>query len=324
MRPLVTLLMVVLATGVAARGVAAQQVTGVPRVGLLHQTTPDFGKLSGDEFREGMRSLGWIEGSTITIEDRFANGDPAQLAANAAEFAAAKVDVIVAISSARAAREATSTIPIVMTTGDAVGSGLVASLARPGGNVTGFSVMWPDVVAKQLEMLKEAVPRVRKIGVLLQQDSPGHAQLMTERERAAAKLGVSVLPVVVGTAQGLSHRFDEMTAVGVDGYFALNEPRTDEMRADIAALALRHRLPGAAQWRRYAEAGVLLSYGVDLSAIHKRLAVYVDKILKGAKPADLPVEQPTKFELVVNLTTAKALGLTIPQTILARADEVIE
>jgi putative ABC transport system substrate-binding protein len=323
-RRLVTLLAVILAVAAPAREMMAQQVSGVPRVGVLLENSPEQGGRAANEFREGMRSLGWIERSTISIEDRFANGDPVLLSANAAEFAAAKVDVIVAISTARAARQATSAIPIVMTTGDAVGSGLVASLARPGGNVTGFSVMWPDVVAKQLEMLKEAVPRVSKIGVLLRQDSPGHARLMTELEQAAAKLGVSVLPVLVDTAEDLPHRFDEMTAAGADAYFVLNEPRTDAMRDDIAALASRHRLPGAAQWRRYVEAGVLLSYGVDLSAIHKRLAVYVDKILKGAKPADLPIEQPTTFELVLNLKTAQSLGLTIPPALVARVDEVIE
>jgi putative ABC transport system substrate-binding protein len=210
-----------------------------------------------------------------------------------------------------------------MTAGDPVVSGLVASLARPGGNVTGLSAMWPDVVAKQLELFKEAVPRVSKIGVLLPPDSTADAR-MTELERTAPKLGVSVLPVVVRTAQDLPRIFDEMTAAGADAYFPLNEPRTDAMRGDIAALALRRRLPGAAQQRSYVEAGLLLSYGANLDAIHRRLAFFVDKILKGAKPADLPVEQPTTFELVVNLKTAKAIDLTIPPSILARADEVIE
>jgi putative ABC transport system substrate-binding protein len=194
------LLAVILAAGAMYRGVAAQKVSEMPRVGVLLQNSPNR-TTAGVEFREGMRSLGWVEGSTISIEDRFANGDPARLSANAAEFAAAKVDVIVAISTApaRAARQATSTIPIVMTAGHPVVSGLVASLARPGGNVTGLSVMWPDVVAKQLQMLKEAVPRLSKIGVLLQPDLTADAR-MTELERAAPKLGVSVLPVVVGTA----------------------------------------------------------------------------------------------------------------------------
>jgi putative tryptophan/tyrosine transport system substrate-binding protein len=323
------LLAVILVAGFAARGVAAQ-VSGVPHVGLLHWTSSAWAPASG-EFREGMRSLGWIEGSTISIEDRFADGNAARLSANAAEFVAAKFDVIVAIDSApaHAARQATSVIPIVMTSGDPVGLGLVASLARPGGNVTGLSAMWPDLVAKQLQTLKEAAPGVSKIGVLLRQDSPLHAQLMTELDRAAPNLGVSLLPVVVGADRELPLLFDEMTAAGADAYFVLNEPRTDAMRGEITALALRHRLPGAAQTRRYVDPafvdpGVLVSYGVNLSALHRRLAIFVDKILKGAKPADLPVEQPTTFELVVNLKTAIALGLTVPPAILARADEVIE
>ncbi len=324
-RRLAILLAVMLAAGAMCRGVAAQKASEMPRVGVLLQNSPDLTK-AGDEFREGMRSLGWVEGSTVIIDDRFAYGDPARLSANAAGLAA-KVDVIVAISAAPAiaARQATSMIPIVMDSSDPIGLGLVASLARPGGNVTGLSVMWPDLVAKQLQVLKEAVPEIRKIGILRSPDNPAHAQLLIELERAAPTLGVSLLPMLVGTVQDLPGLFDEMTAAGADAYFVLNDPgRTNSWRGDIAALALRHRLPGAAQDHRWVEAGVLLCYGVDLSAIHRRLALYVDKILKGAKPADLPVEQPTTFELVVNLKTARALGLTIPQSILARADEVIE
>jgi putative ABC transport system substrate-binding protein len=325
MSRLVILLAATLAAVLAAGGVAAQQVSGLPRVGLLHQGSPSHSPAAG-EFREGMRSLGWIEGSTIAIEDRFADGDPAQLSANAAEFVAAKVDVIVAFSlaPAQAARRATSAIPIVMVAGDPVGAGLVASLARPGGNVTGQSVMFPDMVGKQFELLKEAVPTVSKVGILLQPDSKGHAQLLTELEHAAATLGAFVLPVALGTAQDLPRRFDEMTAAGADGYFVLAEPRTDATVDDIAGLALHHLLPSMAQRRLYVDAGVLLCYGPNYSAMHRRAAVFVDKILKGARPADLPVEQPTTFELVVNLKTAKALGLTIPPSILARADEVIE
>jgi putative ABC transport system substrate-binding protein len=321
-RPLVTLLAVILAAGAMARGVAAQPVLGMPHVGLLFLGSPER-RTGGDEFREGMRSLGWVEGGTISIEDRFADGDPARLSANAAQFAAAKVDVIVAFGPVvtQAARHATSTIPIV---GATVDVGLVASLARPGGNVTGLTMMMQDVTAKQLQLLKEAVPRASKVGVLVHPDIPGQVQLMTELERAAATLGISVLPAAVNAAQDLPRRFDEMTAAGADAYFVLADPVTNAMRADIAALALLHGLPGAAQVRSYVEAGVLLSYAASLSAAQKRAAVFVDKILKGAKPADLPVEQPTTFELVVNLKTAKALDIEIPPSILARADEVIE
>jgi putative ABC transport system substrate-binding protein len=323
-RLLLVALAAILTTGAAAGGVAEQQLPGVPRVGVLVPGSPEHSQ-GLDDFREGMRSLGWTEGGNVSIETRFANGDPALLSANAAKFAATKVDVIVAFATlaTQAAHQATSTIPIVTSAGDPY-YGLVASLARPGGNVTGLSVMWPDLVAKQLEMLKEAVPHVSKVGILLQPGHTPHAQLMTELERAAPILGVGVLPVTVSAPRDLPHRFDEMSEAGADSYFVLNEPRTDAMRDDIAALALRHRLPGVAQQRQYVDAGVLLSYGVNFSGLHRRLAVYVDKILKGAKPADLPVEQPTTFELVVNLKTANELALTIPPSILARADEVIE
>jgi putative tryptophan/tyrosine transport system substrate-binding protein len=273
-----------------------------------------------------MHALGWVEGSNISIEVRLANGDTERLLANAAAFAVAKVDVIVAFSglSAQAARKATSTIPIVMDTGDPIRLGLATSLARPGGNVTGVSWMALDLVGKQLAALKEAVPQVSKIGVLMRSDYSGHSQMMKELEGAAAQLGLSLLPVVVNTKQDLPHRFDEMTAAGADGYFVFAEPRTEVMLGDITALASRHRLPGAAQLPRYAEAGVLLAYGINLAAIPKQLAVYVDKILKGAKPGDLPIEQPTSFKLTVNLKTAKALDLTISPSLLTQADELIE
>ena len=323
-----TLITLLLAAGVTGSGVLAQRLSGVPRVGVLAPLSadPEHGGRSVDDFREGMRALGWIDGGNVSIEVRFADGDPASLSANAAAFVAEKVDVIVAFSgeSVQATRRATATIPIVMDTGgDPIRSGLVASLSQPGGNVTGLTLMLPEVAAKSLQMLKEVAPRVGKIGVLAQTDTPD-VQLMTQLGPAAASLGVSLLPVGVGTAEDLPRRFDEMTAAGADGYFVSAQPRTDAMRDAIAELALRLHLPGVAQQRRYADAGVLLSYGASLSAGHQREAYFVDRILKGAKPADLPVEQPTTFELVINLKTAKALGLTIPPLILVRADEVIE
>jgi putative ABC transport system substrate-binding protein len=309
---------VVTAVGGLACGATAQPISDVPRVGLLV-----LGSREQIEFREGMRSLGWIEGSNISIESRFANDNPGRLFVNATDLAAAKVDVIVAFGPlpTRAARDATSTIPIV---GATVDLGLVKSLARPGGNVTGVTLMTQDVTAKQLEFLKEAVPLAGKVGVLLQTDLPFRSQLLAELERAAGALGASVIPVSVDTARDLPHLFDEMTAAGMDAYFVLADPLTVDMRADIATLALRHHLPGAAQLRSFVEAGVLLSYGASLPALQKRAAFFVDKILKGARPNDLPVEQPTTFEFVVNLKTAKTLGLTIPYKVLARADEVIE
>jgi len=320
------LLAVLLAAGMTGRGVMAQRPSGVPHVGVLAFLSPEQMKQSVDDFRAGMRELGWTEGGNVAIEVRYANGDPALASANAAAFVAEKVDVIVAFSGDAAvpARRATATIPIVMDTGgDPIRSGLVASLSQPGGNVTGLTLMLPEVAAKSLQMLKEVAPRVGKIGVLAGIDTPD-VQLMTQLGPAAASLGVSLLPVGVDTVEDLPRRFDEMTAAGADGYLVIADPPIDAMRDAIAALALRHRLPGVGPMRRHADAGVLLSYGASLSAIRRRQAYFVDKILKGAKPADLPIEQPTKIELVVNLKTAKALGLTIPQSLLIRADEVIE
>jgi putative ABC transport system substrate-binding protein len=277
------LLAVLLAAEMTGRGVIAQRLSGVPHVGVLAPLSPEQNRQAVDDFRAGMRALGWIEGSNVAIEVRFANGDPALASANAAAFVAETVDVIVAFSggSARPARRATATIPIVMDADDPIQSGLVASLARPGGNVTGFSDMFAEMAPKQLETLKEIAPRVGKVGVLVQTDSPRLAQQDDERvETGRASLGVSLLPVGVDTAKDLPRRFDEMTAAGADGYLVIAQPRTDAMRDAIAALALRHHLPGVAPMRRYADAGVLLSYGASLSAIHRRAAYFVDRILK--------------------------------------------
>jgi putative ABC transport system substrate-binding protein len=322
MRRVLILLAVLLAAGMTGRGVMAQRPSGVPHVGVLAPLSPEKMKQSVDDFRAGMRELGWTEGGNVAIEVRYANSDPALMSANAAAFVAEKVDVIVAFAFAEPARRATATIPIVMDTHDPIGRGLVASLARPGGNVTGISNMFNEVSAKQLEALKEIAPRIGKIAVLAPRDYT--QQVMEDWKPTAASMGISQMRVGIDTAEDLPGRFDEMKAAGADGYLVIATPPIDAMRDAIVALALRHRLPGVAPMRRYADAGVPLSYGPSLSAIHRREAYFVDRILKGAKPADLPVERPTKFELVVNLKTAKALGLTIPQSILARADEVIE
>ena len=322
------LLAVLLAAGMTGRGVMAQRPSGVPHVGVLAPNSPEQGRQGVDDFLAGMRELGWTEGGNVAIEVRYAYGDLALASANAAAFVAEKVDVIVAFSGNAAvpARRATATIPIVMDSDTPIEAGLVASLARPGGNVTGISNMFTEVKGKQLEMLKEIAPRVGKIGFLAQTGTfRDYAQLvMKDLKPAAASLGVSVLPVGVNTVEDLPRRFDEMMAAGADGYLVIADPPIDAMRDAIAALALRHRLPGVGPMRRNADAGMLLSYGASISAIHRRDAYFVDRILKGAKPADLPVERPPKFELVVNLKTAKALGLTVPQSFLIRADEVIE
>jgi ABC-type uncharacterized transport system substrate-binding protein len=332
MRRLHALALMLLAVSIVRAGIATAQQTpakDMPHVGLLFLGSPT-GDIAGNgaAFRDGLRALGWIENRTVILELRWARGDPARLSAGAGELVAAKVNAITAFGTlaTRAAREATSTIPIVMAAvGDPIGAGFVASLARPGGNITGVSLMQQDVAAKQLELLKEAVPQIRKIGVLQQRDNPSHARQATELERAAASLGSEVIPLVIGnTAQDVSRRFDEMIAGGADAYCVLADPRTDDVRGEIAELALRNRLPGVAPLHAYVEAGVLLSYGADLAALQRRAALFVDKILKGAHPADLPVEQAERFALTINLKTAKALNLAVPPALLARADEVIE
>jgi putative ABC transport system substrate-binding protein len=301
----------------------------IPRIGLLFLGSPER-DISGHgrPFRDGLRELGWIEDRTVRLELRWASGDLARLAANAGELVSAKVNVIAAFGTlpTQAARQATSTIPIVMAAvGDPIGAGFVVSLARPGGNITGVSLVHQDVAAKQLQLLKEAAPQIHKISVLEQPDNPSHALQIAELGRAAESFGGEVLPLAIGSsAQDLARLFDDMTANGSDAYFVLADPRTDDVRSEIAELALRHRFPGAASLHSYVEAGVLLSYGADLWELQRRASVFVDKILKGAAPADLPVEQAERFALAINLRTAKALGLTVPHSLLQRADEVIE
>jgi putative tryptophan/tyrosine transport system substrate-binding protein len=311
------------------RASARQTPKKTPRVGLLFLGSPERDLSNhGEAFRDGLRALGWIENRTVRLEPRWASGDSERLAANASELISAEVDVIAAFGTlpTRAARQATSTIPIVMTAvGDPIGAGFVASLARPGGNITGVSLMQQDLAAKQLQLLKEAVPQIRRVGILEQRDNPTHAHEAAELKQAAATLGIEVLPFVMGdTAQDLAQLFDEMLAAGADAYFVLADPLADDVRREIAELALRHRLAGAAQLRPYVEAGVLLCYGADLAALQRRAASFVDKILKGTQPTELPVEQAERFALTINLKTAKALDLAIPPSILARADEVIE
>jgi putative ABC transport system substrate-binding protein len=308
-----------------ARAQGSAQPSRMPRVGvLLPISLEQQPKEAVNAFLTGMREHGWIDGSNVSIEVRYANVDPKKAAADAAAFVAGEVDVIVAFSGipALAAHQATTTIPIVMDTSNPIELGLVTSLARPGGNVTGVSVMTQEMIAKELELLKEIAPQVDKAAILY--NSRAAPRAMEELKLAAASLGVSLVPVGFDTEEDLPRHFDEMEVAGVNGYLMIVGERTDPMRNSVAALALRHHLPGVAALRRYPDAGMLLSYGVSLSRVHQREAYFVDRILKGAKPADLPVEQPTVFELVVNLKTAKALGLTIPASILARADEVIE
>jgi putative tryptophan/tyrosine transport system substrate-binding protein len=316
-----------LSLAAAAIVALAIQIAGVqaqPKVGLLI-----FGDAteSGGAFRDGLRALGWIEGANVALVIRHAGGSLERLQAHAAELVDMKVDVIAAIgtSAVSVARQETSTIPIVMTGigADPIGAGLIASFGRPGGNITGTALMFEELAVKQLEILLEALPHIRTVAVLLT-NLPVHERRLARLEPEAARLGLKLIPLVVGAQAELPRLFDTMTAAGADAVFVFASPIIDDMRADIAGLALRHRLPSAAQHHVYARSGVLVCYAPSLAAAHRRAAFHVDKLLRGAEAADLPVEGPDRFELTVNLKTARALGLVVAPALLARADEVIE
>ena len=280
-------------------------------------------------FEDGLRSLGYRIGENVTIEYRFANGDMERLPALAADMVRLGVDIIIAAGSnpsTMAAMKATTTIPIVMTGSiDPVSTGLVASLARPGGNVTGLAVdTGSEILGKRFELLKETVPNLSRLGIIWNPDVALNRSRQTSMTETARTLGLTTIPVEVRGLDALEQAFANMMSDGAQAFVVQGDAVLNEYRGQIAEMALRNRLPAASVQRELAEAGFLLSYGADIGDLYRRSAGFVDKIFKGAKPADLPVEQPTKFELVVNLKTAKALGVNIPPTLLARADEVIE
>ena len=277
-------------------------------------------------FFEGLRQLGWVEGQNIVIEGRYSEGSSERLPTLAAELVRLKVDVIVAAGfTADAARGATSTIPIVMTNyGDPVESRLVASLARPDGNVTGLTSVAPDLVGKELQLLKEAMPRLSRVAVLSNPALPSHTRSLKEAEVAARALKVRLQILQARSPAELAGTLSVVTKESAEALLVLGDPMFFGERSRIVELAAKRRLPLMCNQAEYAQAGGLLTYGIDQRDNFRRAAPYVDKIFRGAKPADLPVEQPTKFELVINLKTAKALGLTIPPSLLARADEVIQ
>jgi putative ABC transport system substrate-binding protein len=263
----------------------------------------------------------------LTIERRFSEGRNERYRALARELVNLKLDLIVApgTAAALAAKEATSTIPIVtVVVGDPVGARLIASLARPGGNVTGMSSSAPDIIAKGLELLKEAAPRLSRVAVLRNAATPVYVTSFKELEVAARTLRVRLQPIDVRSPKDIESGFAAMTKERADALIQMDDPFISLQRRRIADLALQRRLPTVSSERIYPEAGALMSYGASFADLFRRAATYVDKILKGAKPADLPVEQPTKFELVINLKTAKALGLALPPSLLQRADEVIQ
>ncbi|HEV2055927.1 MAG TPA: ABC transporter substrate-binding protein [Methylomirabilota bacterium] len=307
----------------------AQQPAKISRIGFLSPSSPSDPPMqhSLEVFRHGLGELGYVEGQNIAIESRWAEGKYDRLPGLAAELVRLKVDVIVtaAVPAIRAAKEATSTIPIVMAVVvDPVATGLVASLARPGGNITGLSNMAPELVGKQLQMLKEVVPKASRVAVLWNPANPGNAPQLREAEAAARTLGVRLQPVEARDPNDFDGAFAAMIRQQAGALIVLLDVMFTDHRTRIADLAAKSRLPAVYGLSEHAEAGGLMAYSASRAALFRRAATYVDKILKGAKPADLPVERPTKFELVINLKTAKALGLTIPPSLLVRADRVIE
>jgi putative tryptophan/tyrosine transport system substrate-binding protein len=310
----------------AARLAAAQQSGKIPRIAYF--VIAPLGETPSPErvaFLAGLRALGWIEGQTIAIEYRSAKWHAELFDDLAQELVGMNVDIIVAAGPdalIRAAKEATSTVPIVMAaSGDPVGERFVASLARPGGNVTGISLMIPELGPKRLELLKEVVPRVARLAVIW---SPAGQRELRVTRAAADKLRLALKLIEVRNADDLARAFAVLEKERPDALTMLFDGLTSGYRGLVGDFAKKHKLPTVFGAREFAEAGGLISYAPDIADGFHRAATYVDKILKGAKPADLPVEQPTKFELVINLNTAKAIGLTIPQSVLARANHVIE
>jgi putative ABC transport system substrate-binding protein len=312
----------------APLAVDAQQREKATRIGLLLGGSPTPPALERVEaFKHRLNEFGYLEGKNLAIEYRWAEGKPERFPGFAAELVHLRVDVIVAATTpaAQAAKDATATLPIVMVViADPVGSGLVPSLARPGGNITGLSFLAVDLGPKQLQLLKEVVPEVSRVAVLWLPTNPGHAFILRELEAAASTLRVTLQRVAVGGPDGFEGAFAAMSKERVGGVIVLPEPLFSRERDRLADLAARHRLPAVYGVVDHVAAGGLMAYAVDDRDNWYRAAAYVDKILKGTKPGDLSVEQPTKFKLVINLKIAKTLGITIPQSVLLRADEVIQ
>jgi putative ABC transport system substrate-binding protein len=322
-RKWITLLLSALFLGVMPA--EAQQPKKIPRVGFLNAASDTFVAVRLDAFRRGLRERGYTEGKDIVIEYRYAEGKQHRLSGLAEELVRLKVDVLVTggTLSGQAARNATATIPIVMTNiTDPVAAGFAVSLARPGGNVTGLSTQAPEISAKQLELLKEIIPRLSRVAVF-GSSSPAVLYRQTE-ERAAQALGLRLQYLDVRELKDIEPSFDAARKAHADAGLALTNAVLSSRALQVVDLAAKNRFPVIFPSSEYVQRGGLMSYGVNFDDLFRRAAVYVDKILKGAKPGDLPIEQPTKFELVINLKTAKTLGIKIPQPVLVRADRVIE
>ena len=322
-REFITLLGGAAAWPIAAR---AQQAGKLPTIGLLVSSTPADESQRVGAFTQRLHQLGWIDGRTITIELRSAEGRPERAHEIAAEFVRRKVDVIVTSGTpiVAEAKQVTSTIPIVFAVaGDPVGNGLVASLARPGGNVTGLSLLQIEIAGKRLELLHQMVPGLRRLGIMGNFSNPPLALELREVQEMANRLGLEVVMCEIRRAEDIAPAFDTLKA-RAEALYVEADTLVVANRTRIITLALAARLPAIFNSREYVKEGALLSYGPNFPELFRRAADFVDKILRGTKPGDIPVEQPTKLDLVVNLTTAKALGLTVPDTLLVRADEVIE
>jgi putative ABC transport system substrate-binding protein len=309
---------------VRSRGGHAQQPAAPRRVGVL-VASPSSGKIA-QQFRQGLRDAGYAEGRDLVIEWRVYSGDYARIPELVEDLVQRKVEVIVVSGTvaAQAAKRATSTIPIVMAVAaDPVGSGLVANLARPGGNVTGLSTMTGEVNAKRLQLLKELIPRITRVGVLWNPDTQFHARMIEDIKAAAPSLPVELTVVAVRTREEIVPAFAAVRRAHAQALYVMEDAFFFTHRTTLVELASRARLPAIYGEARFVSEGGLMSFGTNFGDLYLRAATYVDKLLKGAKPGDLPIEQPTTFELVVNLKTAKAMGLTIPQSILQQANEVI-
>jgi putative ABC transport system substrate-binding protein len=322
-------LLLVLVAFVAAKAVAEaqQQPKKVPRIGYLNTASLSVLAERIEAFRQGLRELGYVEGKNIFIEWRHAEGNLDRLPALAAELVRLKVDVIVTTgpTTTRPAKEATSTIPIVMAQDtDPVGNGFIASLARPGGNITGLSSLAPELSGKRLELLKEIVSGLSRVAILWASTTPGSAQALREMERAAGGLGVKLQSLDIVGPKDIETAFRAASKGRADAVLVMSSGVLNAHRKQLAELAVKSRLPAIYFRSEFVENGGLMSYGASFTDMDRRAATYVDKILKGRKPADLPVEQPIKFEFIINLKAAKQIGLTIPPNVLARADKVIK
>ena len=304
----------------------AQQSRKVPRIGFLVAQSASSFSMRNEAFRQRLVELGYTEGKNIAIEYRYAEGELERLPDLAAELVRLKIDVIVAggLPAAQAVKQATTTIPIVLQGGDPVGTGLVASLARPGGNLTGFSDGTVDVSTKRLELLKEVVPKLSRVAILWNPANPTNPLQVKDTQAIAPALGLAVYPVEVEKGDDFEAAFAAIKKHRAGALLVPGDPMFGSHRKQLADLAVRSRLPAMYSTPENPEAGGLMAYGANFVELYRRVAIYVDKILKGTKPADLPVEQPTKFEFIINLKAAKQIGLTIPPNVLVRADKVIK